>query len=150
MLGVIMKYFYTAIIIIFLLNGCKTNPEEENSNYSNDYPTQDEVQSIDDPTDSEDTEYSEDIEPIIHNGTHSATVDYYNPSTGTSSSYTLDVEVDNNMVMQINFPNDGYLDDSHISPTYLGISTFENCVEGKATLYNEDNVEYAVTIEECK
>lgn len=41
--------------------------------------------------------------------TYSATVSYYDPETGFSNSYDLDVEVVNNEVVQIDFPNGGYL-----------------------------------------
>jgi len=51
----------------------------------------------------------------IEDGTHSATVDYYNPSTGYSKTYDLDVEVENCQVIQIDFSNGGYLDDTHIN-----------------------------------
>lgn len=50
----------------------------------------------------------------IDDGTHSATVDYYNPKTGYSNTYTLDVEVEDCQVTTIYFDNGGYLDDSHI------------------------------------
>ena len=69
--------------------------------------------------------YSDDIvdedsyEDEIEDGTYSATVDYYNPHTCYSATYTLDVEVENGVVVQINFPNDGYLDDDHITPKAL-------------------------------
>ena len=43
-------------------------------------------------------------------------VDYYNPETGYDASYTLNVEVENCQVVQIDFNNDGYLDGDHIEP----------------------------------
>lgn len=52
-------------------------------------------------------------------GTYSAEVNYYNPDTGTSSSYTLDVEVVNNEVTVIHWPSGGWLDDSHFTPQEL-------------------------------
>lgn len=52
-------------------------------------------------------------------GTYSASVDYFNPETGYSATYTLDVEVVDNEVTVIYFPNDGYLDEDHIWPTAL-------------------------------
>ena len=45
----------------------------------------------------------------FEDGTYSATVDYYNPTTGYSATYSLTVEVFNNQVTTIYFPNDGYL-----------------------------------------
>lgn len=55
----------------------------------------------------------------FEDGIYSATVDYYNSETGYSSTYTLDVEVEDNQVVIIYFPNNGYLDDDHIFPDYL-------------------------------
>jgi hypothetical protein len=46
--------------------------------------------------------------------TYIATVEYYNPNAGTSSTYTLDVEVVDNIVIIIHFNNGGWLDESHI------------------------------------
>lgn len=45
----------------------------------------------------------------LDDGSYSATVSYYNPGTGFSNSYDLDVEVENNEVIQIEFSNEGYL-----------------------------------------
>jgi len=55
----------------------------------------------------------------IKSGTYSASVDYYNPTTGYSATYSLDVEVEYGEVTVIYFPNDGYLDDDHIYPSEL-------------------------------
>jgi hypothetical protein len=52
-------------------------------------------------------------------GTYSATVYYNNPETSYSATYTLDVEVEDNEVTVIYFPNDGYLDEDHIWPAEL-------------------------------
>ena len=80
--------------------------------------------------------YSDDIvdedsyEDEFEDGTYSATVDYYDPHTCYSATYTLDVEVENGVVVQINFPNDGYLDDDHITPKALD-SNGECIVDGE-------------------
>lgn len=52
----------------------------------------------------------------VEDGTQSATVDYTNAETGYSATYTLDVEVENCQVVQIDFNNGGYLDGDHIDP----------------------------------
>jgi len=57
--------------------------------------------------------------PKFPDGTYCANVDYYNPSTGTKRTYTLNVEVESNEVTTILFGNGGYLDNSHISPETL-------------------------------
>lgn len=55
----------------------------------------------------------------IDDGNHSASVDYYNPKTGHTATYDLDVDVVDCEVTEIKFNNGGWLDDSHISPTKL-------------------------------
>ncbi|MGN8072646.1 hypothetical protein [Mucilaginibacter sp. 22184] len=75
----------------------------------------------------------------IKDGSYTATVDYANPNTGYSATYTLMVEVSDGQVVQINFPNDGYLDDDHISPADLD-------EEGNADVAGEDGKTYAVHI----
>lgn len=52
-------------------------------------------------------------------GDYCADVTYYNPNTGTRSTYTLNVEVEGNELTKINWPNGGWLDDSHFSPEEL-------------------------------
>ena len=73
-------------------------------------------------------------------GNYSATVDYNNPETGYSATYTLDVEVQDCQVIQINFPNDGYLDEDHIS--YADIDE-----DGRASVYGEDGKTYEIQID---
>lgn len=76
----------------------------------------------------------------IEDGTHSADVDYYNPDTGYSASYTLDVEVQDGCVTTIYFPNDGYLDDSHIDATELDD-------DGNCTIYDDEGREFSIHID---
>jgi len=57
-----------------------------------------------------------------------------------SATYTLDVEVEDCQVVQINFPNDGYLDEDHIS--YADID--EN---GNASIEGEDGKSYEIQID---
>lgn len=52
-------------------------------------------------------------------GSYSAEVDYYNPKTGFTNTYELDVEVEDCNVIEIDFPKGGWLDDSHIEPTAI-------------------------------
>lgn len=62
---------------------------------------------------------SESREDVVEDGTHTATVDYYNPETGYSATYDLDVEVEDGEVVEIQFPNGGYLDEYRLSNTEL-------------------------------
>lgn len=77
---------------------------------------------------------------VISDGSYNATVDYSNPNTGHSATYTLSVEVSDGQVIQINFPNDGYLDEDHITPTDID----EN---GNASVEGEEGKTYDVHID---
>ena len=83
-------------------------------------------------TDSDGCRFEDDV--------YSAIINYYNPETGFSNSYTLDVEVEDCQVVQIYFTNGGYLDEDHISPAELD----EN---GYATVYGENGKTYDVQID---
>lgn len=75
-----------------------------------------------------------DISGEFSDGDYCAEVEYYNPNTGTQSSYTLTVEVSNNEIVKIDFPNGGYLDDE-ISDGTLDSS-------GEATFTNHKELSY--------
>ncbi len=98
-------YFILAIFLVFI--SCK---KESNDAYTSD--AENEVQTLynEDTTSSSET-YSD--------GTYCAEIEYYNPETGTSSTYTLNVEVENNELSVIQWPNGGWLDSSHFSPEEL-------------------------------
>lgn len=76
----------------------------------------------------------------IEDGTYSADVDYYNPDTGYSATYTLDVEVQDGCVTTIYFPDDGYLDDSHIDATELDD-------DGNCVIYDDEGREFSIHID---
>lgn len=99
--------------------------------------------SYDDDDESTENEVTSDdeMDSDYEDGTHSATVDYYNPKTGYSESYTLDVEVEDGEVNQINFPKGGHLDEDHISAEELDDY-------GNATVEGEDGKTYDVTIDD--
>ncbi len=77
----------------------------------------------------------------FEDGTHAATVNYYNPKTGYSQTYALDVEVESCEVVQINFPNGGWLDSDHITPEELK-------KDGSCTIEGEDGKTYEVQIDD--
>ncbi len=74
-------------------------------------------------------------------GRYSANVDYHNDDTGFSNSYSLEIEVENCEVVQINFPKGGWLDSDHISPAELD-------EDGRCTVYGEHGKVYEVEIVE--
>lgn len=68
----------------------------------------------------------------------SGNVEYYNPRTGTQSTYTLDVDYDGNGdVERINFDHGGYIDESHI------VSQQHNG-DGTITVETDNGVEFTV------
>jgi hypothetical protein len=95
---------------------------------------------------SEYEDYNENVEfdavdRAVEDGTHSATVEYYNPNTGYSNTYTLDVEVEDGEVNQIDFPNDGYLDEDHIDAEELD-------EDGNATIEDENGRTFEISIDD--
>lgn len=130
-----MKLILKNLILIFIfcfIISCnkKSNDSEMNSNYTsleNNEDEQNETDSFISICDLED-------------GSYSATVDYNNPETGYSANYTLDVDVEDCQVVQINFPNDGYLDEDHISAGDLD-------QDGNASVYGEDGKTYEIEID---
>lgn len=71
-------------------------------------------------------------------GTYCAEIYYYYSETGTSSTYTLLVEIENNELVEIHWPNGGWLDNSHFTPP--DIST------GEASFTSDRGVDYNVKI----
>ncbi|AMA49974.1 hypothetical protein [Flavobacterium covae] len=71
------------------------------------------------------TSYNEEEFP---DGEYCAEIDYHNPDTGTSSTYTLTVEVESGELVKIEWNNGGWLDSSHYSPPDIsdGTASFED------------------------
>ena len=72
-------------------------------------------------------------------GTYCAEVTYSNPNTGTENTYTLEVEVSNNEVIQINWSNGGWLDEDHFSATELDS-------DGQCSFTSDKGYDYTVQI----
>jgi hypothetical protein len=72
------------------------------------------------------------------NGNYCAEVEYYNPRTGTRSTYTLPVKIENNKLAVIYFPNGGWLDDSHFNPPVIK--------NGKANFVSDRKYRYAIKL----
>jgi hypothetical protein len=131
--------FLKLIIVVLLVCGvqsCKKNTSKSSNSYnnSNDY------------SNTETTYYSsdesEDEEPYPDD-TYCSDVDYYNPNTGTTNSYTLNVEVEYNEVIEIKFST-GWLDDSEFSSEELDEDGY--C---EITLYDGREFEIQITGPEC-
>jgi hypothetical protein len=72
-------------------------------------------------------------------GTYCADVTYFNPNTSTLRTYTLNVEVEDNALTMINWPNGGWLDDSHFSPAKLDH-------DGSCKFTSDKSYEYKIKI----
>lgn len=75
----------------------------------------------------------------FEDGTYCANVTYHNPNTGTTSEYTLDVEVSNNQVIRINWSNGGWMDEDHFSPETLSDT-------GHCSFESDKGYEYTIQI----
>ena len=128
-----MRYFMTLLkslvlpLLLGLFFSCSEYKETEDSEIS----THD---------NSANENFSDDNAWKFEDGTHSATVDYYNPETDYGQTYTLDVEVENCEVVQINFPRGGWLDSDHINPAELD-------EDGTCTIEGENGKTYEVQID---
>jgi hypothetical protein len=71
-------------------------------------------------------------------GTYCAEIYYYYSETGTSSTYTLLVEIENNELTVIHWPNGGWLDDSHFTPPDIS--------SGETSFTSDRGVDYTVKI----
>ncbi|WP_229684252.1 hypothetical protein [Flavobacterium limi] len=71
-------------------------------------------------------------------GTYCAEIEYYYSETGTNSTYTLEVEIENNELTVIHWPNGGWLDSSHFIPPDIS--------DGEASFTSDEGVDYTVKI----
>ncbi|MBP2616962.1 hypothetical protein [Chryseobacterium jejuense] len=124
-------YFF---IIIFALYSCSKG--SKNSSVSNYYTT-------------EASESESNYGDSTMNGTYCAEIDYYYYNTGTSSTYTLTVEVENDELVKINWPNGGWLDDSHFTPQDISSGscsfTSDAGYDYNITLLNKGDCSYSTT-----
>lgn len=81
----------------------------------------------------------EDEEENGFDGEYCADVEYYNPNTGTRNTYSLNVIVSDNELVEIQFPNGGWMDNDHFSPEELDDN-------GYCTITSDKGYEYSVQI----
>jgi hypothetical protein len=74
----------------------------------------------------------------VQDGTNCAEIEYYNSETGTRSTYFLKVEIENNKLTVIHWPNGGWLDDSHFTPPDIS--------DGNTSFTDDRGREYTVKI----
>jgi hypothetical protein len=124
-----MKYqLFIFLIIIFTINSCKNN--SETSSDSNTYESTSNSENLDEDAYDEIDGYKD--------GDYCAEIDYYYNKTGTSSRYTLKVEIESNELVKIYWPNGGWLDNSHFNPPDIS--------DGEARFESDQGVEYKVRI----
>ncbi|MEN2401038.1 hypothetical protein GKZ90_0014725 [Flavobacterium sp. MC2016-06] len=107
---------YSILCLTILFFECK----KSNSNYQQEHAL---------------SNYEEDGYP---DGTYCAEIDYYYSETGTSSTYTLLVEIENNELTEIHWPNGGWLDNSHFTPPDIS--------SGEASFTSDRGVDYTIKI----
>lgn len=123
------KNIFLVLFYIFSFS-CNTSDNEIEKNQSDHIEYSDEESDNIDETNSG---YPDD--------TYSATVEYYNPNTGSSRTYTLDVDVVDNSVTVIHFNNGGWLDETHI------ISGGELDDFGSTEIESDKGYIYTVTVD---
>ena len=67
-----------------------------------------------------------------------AEVQVYNPSSGSNKTYTLKVDVENDELVKIYWPNGGWLDEDHFDPP--------NISGGEASFVDDRDKEYQVRL----
>ncbi|PGH41011.1 MAG: hypothetical protein CRN43_00935 [Candidatus Nephrothrix sp. EaCA] len=144
------NFMKTTIALIcfltFVCFACSCSAQHENKQSRGSNSLYDDDDSADDVYLAPESEENEEpamysSECKLEDGTYSSTVEYYNPNTGYSGTYSLDVEVQDCQVVQINFPNGGYLDEDDIS--YSDIDE-----DGNASVDGEDGKTYEIHIDD--
>ena len=111
-----MKYFVTLLAAIVFLVSCsnQNDNDSDSGNSTNEYSSTEYDYSEDDGYD----EFEQDDEIQLFNGDYCAEVTYYNPNTGTESQYIITIEVNDNELDRINFPQ-GWFDDDQFGSIEL-------------------------------
>ena len=137
----LLIYVSVSISLTTMFSSCSSKSEKQSeSNSTSSYDTRSSDYSEEEENNDETDDYTSSADGKFDDGTYSATVDYYNPETGYSQTYTLDVEVEGCEVVQIDFPNGGWLDSDHITPAELD-------EDGNCTVDGEDGKTYEIQID---
>lgn len=139
-----MKKIFILLIFFTLFHGCKKT--DSSSSNPSEFTNSSSFATLTADTNPEDMEISddEDVQRYLDatgdypDGTYCAEVEYYNSSTGTRSSYDLDVEVENGDLVQIDWPNGGWLDSTHFYP--------ESISSGEVSFRSDKGYNYTVTL----
>lgn len=112
-----MKQIIKLLFLILVFSSCG-NPSNNSSNSRSNY--------------SSDSSYE------YEDGTYCAEIEYYYSRTGTSSEYTLEVEIEDDELVKIYWSNGGWLDDSHFDPPDIS--------DGSAEFSSDRGVDYEIEI----
>lgn len=139
-----MKIIFCLLVCVSLFS-CNSNTGVTEEKKEVPMPKSEEKNTYSPRTNSEynentDDENEEEKSTEFEDDTYSADVEYYNPETGTRSSYTLDVEVEDNTVKVIRFSNGGWIDETHIS------SGGELDEDGTTMITTDQGHEFTITI----
>lgn len=144
--------FISFLIILSCKNSSKStteNSDNNSTNYSVEENNNEDEEESEEATEIVNDEESEnsntEIEKQIEDGNYDASVDYYNPKTGYSATYDLDVDVENGEVVRINFPKGGWLDED-VHPSESRLSPAELNEDGEATMEDENGRTFEVKI----
>lgn len=132
-----MKIIALSLLFIFVIS-CSSPADNKENNESTTHSSSHSNKSNRVIDESEKNQVSSECD--IEDGTYAATVDYSNPETGYSQTYTLDVDVENCQVIQINFPKGGWLDDDHIDAAEID-------EDGNASVSGENGRTYDIHID---
>ena len=124
-----MKNIYLFIFLI-VFSSCKKEKEHLSSTSESTYSISDSDYDVETNEDSDGNS----------DGTYCAEVEYYNPNTGTRQTYELDVEVEGGYLVQIDWPNGGWLDETHF--------TSEDITSGECSFTSDRGYQYTVTLGE--
>ncbi|PXV66812.1 hypothetical protein CLV62_10472 [Dysgonomonas alginatilytica] len=75
---------------------------------------------------------------VYSDGEYNAEINYYNPKTGSKSTYTLKIEIEDDKLVKIYWSNGGWLDNSHFTPPDIS--------KGIARFTSDKGYRYLVTI----
>ena len=125
----------------------ETNSEDDNTTeFANDENkntelSDDEGENIENESEDENLAETKNID----DGTYDASVAYYNPKTGYSATYNLEVNVEGGEVVRINFPKGGWLDDD-VHPSESRLSPAELNEYSEATMEDENGRTFEIKI----
>lgn len=135
----ICKLFLAVVLVILSLIACK-KPIDYTEVQTEDISKDDFDPYEMDIEDDEDAQLFYEVTGEYPDGTYCAEIEYYNPNTGTRSTYNLDVDVENGDMVKIHWSNGGWLDETHFTP--------KDITDGDCSFTSDRGYKYTVTLQE--